>query len=101
MLPVSLAITVWLKGRAARLVRRVEYANPMGNKLVRFGRMAGNGVLGPMLIAVVIAVGAYVYPVIALGLLFAAAFAFALWLTIKLLPFYLIIFLVLLFSRRD
>ena len=101
MLPVSLAITVWLKGRAARLVCRLEYASPMGNKLVRFGRVAGNGVLGSMLLAVVIAVGAYVYPVIALGLLLVAAFVFALWLTIKLLPFYLIIFLVLLFSRRD
>lgn len=101
MLPVSLAITVWLKGRAARLVRRLEYASPMGNKLVRFGRVAGNGVLGSMLLAVVIAVGAYAYPVIALGLLLVAVFVFALWLTIKLLPFYLIIFLVLLFSRRD
>lgn len=101
MLPVSLAITVWLKGRTARLVRRLEYTSPMGNKLVRFGRVAGNGVLGSMLLAVVIAVGAYAYPVIALGLLIVAAFAFALWLTIKLLPFYLLVMLIASVSRRD
>lgn len=101
MLPVSLAITVWLKGRAARLIRRLECASPMGNKLVRFGRMVGNGVLGSMLLAVVIAVGAYVYPMIALGLLLVAVFVSALWLTIKLLPFYLLVMLIASVSRRD
>lgn len=101
MLPVSLAITVWLKGRVARLIHRVEHGSPIWSKLVVYGRMTGDGVLGSMLFAVVTAVGAYAYPILALCLVGIAIFAFALWIVLKLMPLIFGILLIASASGRD
>lgn len=100
MLPVSFGLAIWLKRRAERAVRRMECAGSWRGGLVRFGRVAGNGVLGWMLLSVLIAVGAFAYPALVLAIICAATALIGLWIVIKLLPLVLgMTFLHLMFDR--
>lgn len=100
MLPVSFGLAIWLKRRAERAVRRMECAGSWRGGLVRFGRVAGNGVLGWMLLSVLIAVGAFAYPALVLAIICAVTALIGLWIVIKLLPLVLgMTFLHLMFDR--
>lgn len=68
--------------------------------LVRFGRAAGNGVLGWMLLSALIAVGAFAYPALVLAAICVATMLIGLWIVIKLLPLALgMTFMHLMFDR--
>ena len=100
MLPVSLALAVWLKRRVARVARRMMCEDSWRGGLVRFGRAAGNGVLGWMLLSALIAVGAFAYPALVLAAICVAAMLIGLWIVIKLLPLALgMTFVHLMFDR--